>query len=141
MEIETIRHVSSGELADYRRGLKKGARRVVVTRSDPRYVSHAVDSVEGSTAHISTPGRTGVRRGAHEVRDALMQRRLAGLRRLAKKDPAWFVQFAQHVRQQNPTVVAHMTDEEVVTTVWARMHEEATQQAFKALGRDVAVIG
>lgn len=140
MPIAEVRHITDAELAAYRRGLRKGAKRVVVTRNDPRRVSHPVAAQSGSTAYITKPERPGVKREARDVAEALMDRRWAAIQGLAAKSPEVFQQYAEHLRQTNPDLVGHMTDDEIVKTIWRRMNEEATEQAFRMTGRHGQVV-
>lgn len=137
MQIERIRNVNAQELRDWRRNLGKGVQRATITRKEHRHENaHEVDAVEGNQVYVSAPARPGVLRDAREVRDALMDRRWESLKRLAAKDPEWFTKFAEHMRQQNPGLVGHLTNEEIVKTIWEQQHKAATQEAFRKLNRN-----
>lgn len=138
--MDTFRSVSSEDLARWRKDLPKGRRRAIQTRRGVWGESAPVDSVDGNTAYITRPERPGVKREARDVQQALMDRRWAAFQRLQKASPETLQAYAEELRRQYPSLTAHLSTEDVIRTVWKKMNEEATQQAFRMIGRNKVVI-
>lgn len=139
-DFAVVRNISSEELAEFRRrnGRPRPRRPLVPSRyQGPR---HEVESVSGNDAFVSVPARPGVKREARDVRDSLTERRMGAMRRLAEKDRDAYVHLVEHLRAKNPSLMGSMTNEEAIKTIFENAHREATETAFKKLGRGKVVI-
>lgn len=140
MGIDAVRHVSSDELARFRASRRRGqwggaqARRLAV----PDGVEvHRAEQGPGDIVYVTKPKRVGVKREARDVRDALTDRRLAGILARGTTDPEFVQQLAAVYREKHPELGRRMTDQEIVTVTVEAASKLATERAFKKIGRGV----
>jgi hypothetical protein len=144
MEIEAVKSISGSELAAWRRKAARDGRQRAVSTARPGsalpegVVDHG-DAVQGPgrDVYMTKPKRMGHRRDAHDVRDAVTDRRLAGILAGGAKDPEFVKALAHKFREKNPEIGNRMTDMEIITLSLGEASELATERAFKKIGRGV----
>ena len=139
MPIDAVRHVSPQELAAFRsrrRAGQWGGYTASGSLAPDGVEVHRAERGDDGAAYVSRPARPGVKREARDVRDAITDRRLASI--LARRDDPEFVQrLARAFREKSPELGKHMSDEEIVRATVAASSKEATERAFKKIGRGV----
>lgn len=145
MSLVTTRHISQDELASWRAQNPRavGRQRAVSSgrTSQARLAqSHDVEMGDNGTVYMSAPARPGVKRDAREVVGALMDRRFNSIQRMKQSSPAQYQAYADELRRLRPGLTASMTDDEIIRTVFQRVHEDATAMAYRNAGRDKAVL-
>ncbi len=141
MAIDVARHSSPDELARFRQTRRRGQWGSAVARPGSALpdgiVAHKAVVGEDGVVYVTKPSHVFAKREAREVRDALTDRRLAGILARSKTDPAFMSQLAHVYREKYPDLGSHMTDQEIVTVALEQAHRLATERTFKKLGRGV----
>ena len=149
-EFVVIKRVSSDQLQAWR------TEAIAKARADPRNHAYArtelrapkhpmVANQQGDTAVLSPPpALPSRRRPAHEVRDALIERKVVGIGRLMAMNPEAKRDIIAHLRLTRPGLFGPMTDDEAYRRfdeLMSREAEATTQRVFTKLRRNTATIG
>jgi len=146
-----IQHASTQELAEWRRRTAKGRvrqtpsgyywsdgqreRAVSIHRPQLPEASPTDDPNAGT---IELPPLSSVRRDARDIRDAMTDRRVEAMSRLANREPEfWKTVVDEYIKKFRPELIQGRTTEEIVRIIVEAQNQDAVQQAFKRKGRDI----
>lgn len=146
-----ISNASAQELAAWRRKTEKGRvrqtktgyywtdgkveRAVSIRRPNLPEAMPTDDPNTGTLEPLAPLPHT--RRPAREIRDAMTDRRIEAMTRLANRSPEfWQTVVDEYIAKFRPELLQGRTREEAIRIIVEAQNRDAVQQAFKRKGRD-----
>jgi hypothetical protein len=154
-DLATDRHVNGTQLAAWRKRTERGRvrrtasgyywtdgeRERAVSIRKPKGLPVA-ENLGNDTAGMGVEPLSIVRRDAREIRDALTERRIAGLLQLANRSPEfWSLLYDEYIKKHRPELTIGRTKEEAIRLIVEHQNQLSVERVFKKKGRGVGHIG